>query len=90
MVTGELLDGTEEFSEQVSGIDEKIEEEIDKAVEEIAGGDFETVSFVSEKNKNIGLVQFVMQTEAISVPEETEEEPVEKEESVWDKIKNLF
>ena len=31
-----------------------------------------------------------MQTEAISVPEETEEEPVEKEESVWDKIKNLF
>ena len=31
--TGELLDGTGEFSEQVSGIDEKIEEEIDKAVE---------------------------------------------------------
>lgn len=88
--TGELLDGTGEFSEQVSGIDEKIEEEIDKAVEEIAGGDFEAVSFVSEKNKNIGLVQFVMQTEAISVPEETEEEPAEKEESVWDKIKNLF
>ncbi|MDO4339309.1 MAG: hypothetical protein Q4C91_14685 [Eubacteriales bacterium] len=88
--TEELLNGTGKFSDEVSDIDDKIDTEIDKAIDEIAGGDYEPVSFVSEKNKNVELVQFVMQTEEISIPEEEEEEPVQEEENVWDKIKHLF
>ena len=88
--TEELLEGTGTFEDQVSDMDLKIDEEIDKAIDKIAGSDFETVSFVSEKNTNIGLVQFVMQTDGITIPEETEEETEIKEENIWEKIKDLF
>lgn len=46
-----------------------------------------TVSFVSEKNSNVGLVQFVMQTGTISMEEEVIEE---ESESMMDKLKDLF
>lgn len=88
--TEELADGTGEFSDEVSSIDDKIDEEIDKAIEKIAGGNYEPVSFVSEKNQNVELVQFVMQTEKISIPEEEEEVQIQETKSIWDKIKDLF
>ena len=88
--TAELKDGTNEFVEKTEDIDETIDEEIDKAVDKIAGGDFEPVSFTSEKNENIGLVQFVMKTESITIPEVEETETEEAEESISEKLRDLF
>ncbi len=88
--TAELKDGTNEFVEKTEDIDETIDEEIDKAVDKIAGGDFEPVSFTSEKNENIGLVQFVMKTESIIIPEVEETETEEVEESISEKLTDLF
>ena len=59
--TGKLRDGT-------SGIDSEIEKEIDKLLEGILGADEKPVSFVSEKNTNVTAVQFVLRTDAISIP----------------------
>ena len=39
------------------------------AIKDILGRDFEVISFVSEKNKNVKSVQFVIQTKAIGIPE---------------------
>lgn len=84
--TKELQDGTKEFVDKTDDIDSKIDEEIDKAIDDIAGGDYKPVSFVSEKNKNVELVQFVMKTEAITIPEEEESEEEPEEESVLEKF----
>ena len=76
--------------DKTADIDEKIDEEIDKAVDEIAGSDFEPVSFVSAQNTNIDLVQFAMQTPAITIPEEEEPETEAQTESFWEKVEDLF
>lgn len=63
----ELKDGTQEFSKQTDGIDEKVSDEINCISDSITGKDVPTISFVSENNKNVNAVQFVIQTEAIKV-----------------------
>ncbi|MEE0692893.1 MAG: hypothetical protein U0M33_08330 [Lachnospiraceae bacterium] len=88
--TAELKDGTGEFADKTSDIDTQVENEIDKAVDEIAGGDYQPVSFVSDKNKNVDLVQFVMKTDPVKIEEEAEEEPETETESVMEKLKDLF
>ena len=89
--TSDLKDGTEEFSSQVDGMDTKVEEEIDSMTSDLTGKDIETVSFVSEENTNIKSVQFVIQTENISV-EDTDDAVIEEEEtlSFWEKLLQLF
>lgn len=89
--TGTLKEGTEEFRKQTDNIDEKVKEEIEKMIDEVSGTEFEPVSFTSEKNTNIGLVQFALTTEGIRIPEvEEEEEPEEDEEGFFDRLKQLF
>lgn len=88
--TSELLDGTNEFSDKTKDIDTKVQDGIDDAINEISGGDFEAVSFVSEKNKNVDLVQFVMKTDPINVKEEEMPETEEVTETVVEKLKDLF
>ena len=88
--TAELKDGTLEFVDKTSDIDEQIDEEIDKALGEITGSDFEQMSFVSAKNTNVGLVQFAIQTEAITIEEEETEAVEEEPASFGDKLKDLF
>lgn len=88
--TKELLDGTGEFVDETKNINGEIDDEIDKAIDEMAGGDYEPVSFVSDKNTNIGLVQFVMQTPEISKPEEEVLQVQEKQKTFLDKLKDLF
>ena len=48
------------------------------------------MSFVSDKNKNVDLVQFVMKTDPVKIEEEAEEEPETETESVMEKLKDLF
>ena len=88
--TAELKDGTLEFVDKTSDIDEQIDEEIDKALDEITGSDFEQMSFVSAKNTNVGLVQFAIQTDAITIEEEETEAVEEEPASFGDKLKDLF
>ena len=62
-----------------------------KITSDLTGKDIETVSFVSEENTNIKSVQFVIQTENISV-EDTDDAVIEEEEtlSFWEKLLQLF
>lgn len=89
--TIELTDGTAELREQSDDMDAKVDEEIDKMLEEYRGSDFDMVSFVSDKNTQVDSVQFVMKVAEIQIEEE--EAPVIQEEvkpSFWQKLVNLF
>ena len=77
--------------EETEGMDTEIRDKIDTLLEEITGGNTETVSFVSDKNTNIDAVQFVVQSSAIEVQEVDEEEIVEDEKTgIGDKFLDLF
>ena len=87
----ELKDGTTEFVDKTADIRGQIDEEIDKVLDEIAGADFEPISFTSEKNTKIGLVQFAMQTGAVKKKEEAVQVETEVEtESFSEKLRDLF
>ena len=61
------------------------------ATDKIAGKDFTQISFASDENMDIGLVQFAMKTEAISIDDDDdEEETVEENKSFVQKLKDLF
>ena len=86
----ELKEGTDEFKDKTSDIDTQIDDEIDKVVNDFAGSDFTPLSFVSDKNTNIGLVQFVMKTEGIKLPEKEKAETVEEPLTFWQRLVKLF
>ena len=46
--------------------------------------------FVSDKNTKIGLVQFVMKTEGIKLPEKEKAETVEEPLTFWQRLVKLF
>lgn len=92
--TSELVDGAEELSkgtgklrEGTSDMESKVSDELGDTPKTMTDDDYTPVSFVSDKNKDIKSVQFVIKTEAIEIPEE--EEP-EKEEGFIQKLLNLF
>ncbi|HLR51982.1 MAG TPA: YhgE/Pip domain-containing protein [Candidatus Avamphibacillus sp.] len=89
--TSELQSGTEELHEETSDLPGQMESEVEEMLEEYANDDFEPASFVSDKNENVDVVQFVLQTEAIEIeePEETEVEE-EEEKGFWDRFLDLF
>lgn len=86
-----LKRGTGELSDETADIDQQIDDEIDNALKKFDNEDFEPVSFADARNQ-VRLVQFVIKTEAIEIPEETiitEPEP-EAEPSFGDRLKALF
>lgn len=87
---GELKDGTDEFKDKTSDIDEKIDEEVNKVITNFSGSDFTPRSFVSDKNTNVNLVQFLMKTEEIKIPEKGKTETVEEPLTFWQRLLNLF
>ena len=68
----ELKDGTQEFKDEASDIDTQIDDAIDEMVEKLSGSDYEPVSFTSDENTDIGLVQFAVRTDDIKVKEAEE------------------
>lgn len=89
--TKTLVEGTGEFSDKTQNLDGKVDDEINSMIDEFTGSDFKTESFVSDKNKNVDLVQFAIKTPAIESEEEEAEETIEKESlTVWQKILRLF
>lgn len=89
--TIELSDGTFEFKDRTSDLDSTLTDKISDAVNKIVCGDFDVVSFVSDKNTNVESVQFVIKTDSITIDDKeevTEEEP--QELNFWQKLLKLF
>lgn len=87
----ELHAGTKKLEDSTSNLPDEMETKIDELMEEYDGSDFEPISFVSKKNENVDIVQFVLKTEKIEIEElETEEVEVEKNKSVWQRFTDLF
>ena len=88
----DLHDGTARLHEETSKLPEKVQEEVDKLMEDYGVSDFEAISFVSPKNTNTGLVQFVLKCEGIKRTEVETAEPdeVSQNETVWDRFVALF
>ena len=72
-------------------IEDKIQEEMEKAIDGLTGGgDFEVRSFQSPNNKWVEFVQFVLKTKSIQAPVEVIP-PVEAPKlTLWDRFINLF
>lgn len=87
----ELKDGTEELSDETKDLPNEMQSEIDQFMEDFDFSKFKPKSFISEKNKKIGVVQFVLQTETIEIPEDDTEETVEEEtKNIWQRFLDLF
>lgn len=88
---GELYEGTEELQKSTSGLPNEMQSKLEEFMEEYDFSDYEAASFISDQNEDIGVVQFVLQTERIEV-EEPEAAPEEEEEtkSLWDRFIDLF
>ena len=85
-----LQDGTATFASEVSGADDKVNEQIDSVLSDIRGSS-EVVSFVSDKNTNVDAVQFVIKTAAIETEEaETADADSAAKPTFWEKLWNLF
>lgn len=87
---GDMKDGTQAFSDKTQNIEVEINDQIDSAVDKLAGKNFKPVSFVSSQNQNIASVQFVMMTEAIKKQEEPAPEISAEKTGFWDKVTALF
>lgn len=89
--TSQLKDGTGEMRDETDGMDTQITDKIDEMVNGITGGNYELVSFVSEKNTKVKAVQFVIQTESVQIKEADEATPVVEEKlNFWQKVLKLF
>ena len=72
-------------------MDSKITDKIDNTIDNMTGKNVKTISFTSEKNKNIQSVLFVIKTPAIEkVEEEKKVEVKEEETGVFRKFLKLF
>ena len=92
-----LSDGTKELSKGMTMLNDKTKNmpnQVSDMMDELMG-DFDTsdyvpTSFVSDKNKNVKAVQFILSTQPIEKEkQETITEPVIKE-SFWDRLIKLF
>lgn len=87
----DLYDGTDELNKSTSGMAEEAQSAINGLMKEYLGSDFEMISFASEKNTNVSLVQFVLKLDGIAavqeeVPAQLEEEP----QTLLDRLVALF
>src|SRR5699024_12564690 len=86
-----MIESIQELNDETSDLPDQFTSEIDEFMDEFDFSEFKTKSYVSEKNKDVGVVQFVLQTEKIEL-EEPEEKPVEeeKEKNIWTRFLDLF
>ena len=66
----ELNAGTAAFRAATTGMDGKVQTEIDNMISALTGGNGKTKSFVSNKNTKVTAVQFVISTDAVKTAEE--------------------
>lgn len=86
----ELSQGANTLKNETQGMTKLMEEQIDEAMSAFKKEGFKLESFVSEKNTNIQLVQFVYISDSITVVKE-DEAPIETEElTFWQKIWDII
>lgn len=86
-----MKDGTGTLRSETAGMDDQINEKIDELLASVTGGELAVESFVSQENKNVTAVQFVVKTPAIEAEEETAEETIEDGKlTFWEKLLRLF
>lgn len=85
-----LQEGTAMLAQETQGIPDRIQQEIDTMMADYDKSDFQPASFTSSKNTNVTLVQFVMTTDAIEVPEPEQTDEPEQEETLIDRFFALF
>lgn len=87
----ELKDGTGEFRSETTSLDTKIIDTVKEEIDKMMGKNAPVKSFVSEKNGEVSAVQFVMQTEGISIIEAVEASvDIEPEPTIWQRFIRLF
>ncbi|RYG72366.1 YhgE/Pip domain-containing protein [Lentibacillus lipolyticus] len=89
----ELKNGTQELQEETSDLPGEMQSEVDEMMDEYDSSDFEPQSFVSDKNKKVDVVQFVLQTEPIEKKDDDTTNEADKNEEpkgFWDRLMNLF
>jgi putative membrane protein len=64
--------------------------EMDAMLSEYTATDFKPVSFMSPRNTNIDLVQFVCKSAEIQKPEKTNSAPAPEKDTIWDRLLALF
>jgi len=83
--------GTSEFRSKTSGLESKIDEEINNLLKDMFGNDNRVKSFVSDKNTGIKSLQFVLRTEPIEIAPGPAAETAEPARlTFWQKILKLF
>src|SRR5690625_107012 len=89
---GDLHDGTYDLEYEASDMPDEIQSEVDKMMDEFDVSDFNPISFVSDKNKDVDIVQFVLQTESIELeePDTTEDTDEEEDKGFWQRFLDLF
>lgn len=85
-----LAEGTATLHEKSATIPDKVQAEIDAMMADYDKSDFVPKSFADARNTNVNLVQFVMTTEAIALPEPEPEEVQETDESLLSRFFALF
>lgn len=87
----QLSGGTQELDKATSDIGPMMEEKIEELMKDFEFEDFDMVSFVDKRNKNVVLVQFVYMSQPITLPkvEEVIDNGVE-EKSFFDLFFDLF
>ncbi|WP_077618132.1 hypothetical protein [Bacillus sinesaloumensis] len=88
----ELHDGTGELYESTKDLPEQMKEEVDKMISEFDKSDFEAISFASDQNEHVNLVQFVIKTESIQIeePETAEKTESKEDKGFFAKLLDLF
>jgi X-X-X-Leu-X-X-Gly heptad repeat protein len=64
-----LYDGTSQLEDETAGLPETLRSEMDDMLDRYTGADFEPVSFVSPRNTDVDLVQFVLKCQGVQKPE---------------------
>lgn len=86
-----LAEGTFEFRDKTATIEDDVKDIIKEKINEMMGGDFIPISFVSKKNTNVESVQFAMQTPSIVYPEvDKETEDKTPKLNIFQKLLKLF
>ncbi|MGI5901054.1 MAG: hypothetical protein ACOX7U_01095 [Desulfitobacteriia bacterium] len=81
--------GTSKLRLETSDLDSRITNELEEMIAKYSG-DFQPTSFISEKNCNVKLVQFVMVTDSIKIEKEESPVPVHAKTGFWQRLLALF
>ncbi len=83
--------GMQQLYSETKDIPKQVQDRIDEYMAPYDKSDYKPVSFVSDKNKNVSSVQFVIKTEKIEKEEpEKPQEAVTETPSFWTKLQDLF